>query len=259
MRTDCLESIRMHFPRRDGSPIRELLELLAPSLRWDQGVATVIPSGEGYIPQISMDPEADTPRVAVDFMLNPTEWMSVDMKNITGLERQNPLSYGYMGLDEVQECFGQNGIKITGIDHVGFNLPWFGPGLHPAIIDVRARLNRICLYHSFPSGEPWDFILPGQLSEIRRRKATDYHLVRRPKFEMVSFDKASTPLIQIEAMTNKAFGELRSLFPRGLADEKVHNLWLYIDNPLGIDLCLVLNEPSEADWSELFKGHRFWR
>jgi len=249
----------MHFPRRDGSPVRELLKLLAPSLHCDHGILTVIPSTEGYLPLISMNPDADAPRVTVEFMLNQSEWISVDIENITGLERQNPLSYGYMEFREVQECFRQNGIRITGIDHVGFNLPWFGPGLHPAIIDLRNRLNRICLYHTFPSGEPWDFILPGQLPEIRRRKATDYHLVRRPKFEMVSFDKASTPLIQIEVMTNKAFGELRSLFSRGLADENVHTLWLYIDNPLGIDLCLVLNEPSEADWSEQFKGHRSWR
>ena len=88
--------------------------------------------------------------------------------------------------------------RIPRLDHVGFNLPWFGRAVHPAIADLRNRLKQVCLYHLFLTGEPWDFIIPGELAKIRKLDAIDYNQIRRPKFEIVSFDRASTPLVQID-------------------------------------------------------------
>jgi hypothetical protein len=112
------------------------------------------------------------------------------------------------------------------------------------------------LYHRFPSGEPWDFIIPGNRDEIARQEAVDYTMVRRPKFEIVSFEKASTPLLQFDIQMNTSYEILQGLFPEALDDPLIRNLWIYLENPYGLDICLVANEFSEKDWSGYFAGSR---
>jgi hypothetical protein len=112
------------------------------------------------------------------------------------------------------------------------------------------------LYHRFPSGEPWDFIIPGNRDEIALQEAVDYTMVRRPKLEIVSFDKASTPLLQFDIQMNTSYEILQGLFPEALDDPLVRNLWIYLGNPYGLDICLVANEFSEQDWSDYFAGSR---
>ena len=165
----------------------------------------------------------------------------------------------HVQVDDVADRLASSGLSILGIDHIGFNLPWQGNSLHPAMLDLRERLKATCLYHRFPSGEPWDFILPGSRTEISHRQRVDYALPRRPKFEIVSFDKCSTPLIQMEVLCSMRYEQFSHLFPEALMDPNVRNAWIYIKNDAGIDLCLVLNEESEGDWSSIFKGHRIMR
>jgi hypothetical protein len=161
-----------------------------------------------------------------------------------------------MKLDQVIERLNHSGIRLVGIDHVGFNLPWFSSGVHPRILQLREELSSYCLYHRFPSGEPWDFIIPGNRDEIACREAVDYTMVRRPKFEIVSFDKASTPLLQLDIQMNTNYEILQGLFPEALDDPLICNLWIYLENPYGLDICLVANGFSEKDWSSYFAGSR---
>jgi hypothetical protein len=147
-------------------------------------------------------------------------------------------------------------VKLVGIDHGGFNLPWFSSGLHPDILGLREHLSSRCLYHKFPTGEPWDFIIPGDTHEIVRRKSVDYDRNRRPKFEVVSFEKASTPIIQFDILVNANYETFAQLFPESLLDTELRNSWVYLENPYSIDVCLVINEFSEGDWSAFFKDCR---
>jgi hypothetical protein len=34
------------------------------------------------------------------------------------------------------------------------------------------------------------------------------------------------------------------------------NVWVYLTNPYGIDVCLVIGEHQGKDWSGFFEGHR---
>ena len=172
------------------------------------------------------------------------------------IDKQNPFVYNHVNIEDVISRLGKNAVEILSADHIGFNLPWFNKGLHPAIIDLRNRLKANCLYHCFPTGEPWDFIIPGELAEIKKRKAIDYSQIRKPKFEIVSFDKASTPLIQIDIAINLKYTEFKPLFPEALDGQNMKNIWIYINSPYDVDICLVLNEYVEGDWSHFFKGHR---
>ena len=147
-------------------------------------------------------------------------------------------------------------MQFIGIDHLGVNLPWFEPGLHPRILQLRETVKARCLYHRYPTGEPWDFILPGTPEEIAGSQPIDYAKIRRPKFELVSFDGASTPLIQIDLGSDRRYEEFKTMFPEALADETFRNIWIYLINPHAVDICLVMNEYSEKDWSGFFKECR---
>jgi hypothetical protein len=230
--------------------------LLGPTLLTEGSAHIAVSSCEDFFPRVSFDSNAERGFTKADFVLATNTIVSVDITNITGMDRKNPSSYCQLELEDVRGRFVKNDLEISGIDHVGFNLPWFNGGIHPAIGDLRNRLKLSCLYHTFPTGEPWDFIIPGKLAETRRQKAIDYEQIRKPKFEIVSFDKASTPLVQIDVASKKKYEELSSLFPEALDDQNMKNIWIYLRNPSDIDICLVINESTEGDWSSFFKGHR---
>jgi hypothetical protein len=139
---------------------------------------------------------------------------------------------------------------------VGINLPYFGLEIHPQISDLRERLSSSCLYHRYTSGELWDFILPGDVAEITRKKSIDYSMSRVPKFELVPFNTTSTPLIQLDIETSGCYDFLHTIFPEALAEPEFKNVWLYTQNPYALDVCLVLNEASDLDWSNFFRGCR---
>jgi hypothetical protein len=128
--------------------------------------------------------------------------------------------------------------------------------VHPKILQLREKLSPCCLYHRFPTGEPWDFIIPGDEDEILNHKAVDYSEVRRPKFELVSFENASTPLVQLDISVNARYERFFELFPESLNDQELRNIWVYLESPYAVDVCLVINESSEDDWSDFFKECR---
>jgi hypothetical protein len=209
-----------------------------------------------FYPRLFLNFHSASPSVLTDFVLSNGETLSVKVENTTGLNKASPHSYRHLNINEVRQRLDDSGFRLVGIDHLGFNLPWFEPGLHPEILRLRKELSTRCLYHRFPTGEPWDFILPGDIDEIERRKTVDYTLVRRPKFELVSFDKASTPLVQLDVGVNASYESFSALFPEALNDPGLRNIWVYLENPTAIDLCLVLNEAVQGDWGDFFAGSR---
>jgi len=175
--------------------------------------------------------------------------IEVPIKNTTGRVKKSPHEYKPLSIEEV--VFRHKGVKIVEIDHIGFNLPWFD-GIHPDILKLRTQLSDKSVYKLFPTGEPWDFILPASEKEIHDQETLDYAVVRRPKFEIVSFDKSSRPLIQFDVLLKKTGKELSELFPEGIFDSGHNNVWVYLKNPYDLDICLVLNEWKKGDWGEFF-------
>ena len=203
-------------------------------------------SNPQYLPKLGLSSgPVDTPEVVFDKK-------RVKIRNTTGIEKDNPYNYTPLSLDEVIKRLRVYPLSL--LDHICFNLPYFD-GVHPDILGLREELKGSCLYHLFPSGEPWDFVIPGTKEEIEGTKV-DYSVVRKPKFEIVSFSNCSKPLIQIDFSVKASYSDIVSLFPEGLHDDNLHNAWVYVKNPYGIDICLVVNEPTEGDWSDYFKGSR---
>jgi hypothetical protein len=257
MNSPFLERILLKFPGQDD-PFPDLLsEWLQVLGTWQGSRLEINSSGEDFYPKIQLDFAAkDQSGVRVDFVLSNGTAHSIGIENTSGVNKQSPHAYSHLPIEPVLLRLAEHGITPAGMDHAGCNLPWFAEGIHPRIQTLREILCRACLYHRFPTGEAWDFILPGRVEEIDGSEPVDYSRTRHPKFEIVSFEKTSIPLVQFDLQLKTSYETLRELFPEGLNDPDLRNLWIYLVNPFGIDVCFVANEVSKGDWSEFFKGCR---
>lgn len=208
-----------------------------------------------YLPRVIINKTSSEKGINVNFK-SDDYITTIQVKNETQIHKKNNEKYSSIELNEISNRFDNNNISITKIDHIGFNLPWFSDGIHPKIKILRKNISQKCLYHKFPGGEPWDFIIPGLKEEIDCSNIIDYKLIRKPKIEIVSFDKCSKPIIQFDVCCSCKKELFPELFPEGLYDSNLGNVWVYIQNPFNIDFCLVLNENSEGDWSNYFEGNR---
>jgi len=254
--TVYLERITVRLPGTNTCFPDSLASLIAVHGRNEDHVLRLARSVQGFYPEILLDFRSDRPEVITDFTLSDGENISVTVENSTGLSKQSPHTYRSLRVESVTQRLATSGVRLVGIDHVGFNLPWFSSDLHPRILELREKLSSVCLYHRYPTGESWDFVLPGDVDEIAGRKTVDYARSRRPKFELVSFDKSSTPLIQFDIGVNIDYESFSRLFPESLNDPEFRNIWIYLETPYTNDVCLVINEFAERDWSDFFTGFR---
>ena len=253
---DYLERITVAFPETDTEFTHGLAALIGELGHDENRVFRLTGSSPAFYPQIAVDFQSGRSDIMTDFTLSTGEVDSVNVENSTGVSKPSPHSYQHLSLATVTHRLTTSAARLIGIDHVGFSLPWFASDVHPRIFQLREKLSSRCLYHRFPTGEPWDFIIPGDADEIANRKALDYSKARWPKFELVSFDKASTPLIQFDVGVNLGYESFSLLFPESLNDPDFKNVWVYLETPYPVDVCLVLNEFSAGDWSDFFKGCR---
>jgi hypothetical protein len=256
MPTVYLERITVKFPDTNAEFTHQLASLMDVLGHRENHVLELISSDPGFYPKIGVDFQSEHSDILTEFLLSDGEITSVKVENSTGLSKQSPHAYTPISVGTVTRRLIASDVRLVGIDHAGFNLPWFSSDLHPRLVELRAQLSSRCLYHKFPTGEPWDFIIPGDQDEIFNRKVIDYTRTRRPKFELVSFDKASTPLIQFDLGVNVGYERFAPLFPEALNDLEFRNIWIYLKNPYTVDVCLVLNEFTDDDWSGFFKECR---
>jgi hypothetical protein len=256
MAADYLEKITVNLPVDQAGFNHRLVSLLAKLGETSSHSLELTLSNQYQYPRITADFQSPRPAPCVEFLVSGGEAVLLNLDNITGEEKKSPHVYGYVEIDTVTHRLSEAGVELIGIDHLGVNLPWFAAGAHPRIGHLRESLKAQCLYHRYPTGEPWDFILPGTPEEIIGVQPVDYGVIRRPKFELVSFEKTSMPLIQIDLGVDGKYENYAALFPEALSDPDFRNIWIYLRNPHAVDVCLVINEFSERDWSGFFKGNR---
>lgn len=195
LKDDYLSKIVFKFPKAHREFNEKFLHLIEVLGQSKDSVLELNITSQSYYPKLYLNFKYERSNVLVDFVFTYGGTISIEIENSTSEYRQNPHSYTHLKLDYVIQKLNANGIEIVRVDHVGFNLPWFSSDLHPQINLLRKNLQTKCLYHKFTTGELWDFILPGDLDEIYNYKRIDYTKARRPKFEVVSFEKDSTPLV----------------------------------------------------------------
>lgn len=252
---DILKEISFVFNSKYKVFNEQFFELFIKVMRFDGSKLFINSSNTAYYPKVSIDSIISDEDMFVWFITDHAV-EKVIIKNETGITKDSYEIYGYIELDDLKQRFIKNSIDIKKIDHIGFNLPWFESSINPQINELRNKLATKCLYHKFPDGNPWDFILPGSKEEIGNKKAINYSLIRKPKIELVSFDKTSKPIIQFDVCCSCDKSKLKSIFPEGLYDQNLGNIWIYISNPYKLDICIVLGEDYEGDWSGYFRNNR---
>ena len=248
-----LTNIDVVFPKDTSTFFNELTTFLRDIGDLRAQTLTFLTTKRSYYPQISLTEEA-IEKPIVRFAMDDGETHEVLIENSSGIEKQSQYAYTAITIDDF--VARMQAASLQNIDHVGFNLPWFESGVHPKILQLRELLKTKCLYHTFPSGEPWDFILPGTQNEVEGKKPIDYIQIRKPKFEIVSFANCSKPLVQIDLGFATPYAKLARLFPEGILLSDVKSVWVYLQNPYDIDVCLVLNS-AKGDWSDFFRNSRF--
>lgn len=244
-----LQNVDFSLPTTDEGFGEQLLALLSPFGETKDGVLRLRSSRQDLLPQVCISLSSiKKPTVRFD----TGEILKIEVVNETGKERKSPEAYVHIPINEIAARLSS--IAFGKLDHVGFNLPWFD-GIHPAILRLRRSMSPLCAYYRFPTGEEWDFILPATVLEVESGNM-DLSVERRPKLEIVSFDKTSTPLMQIDFSVEQSFEEIQRLFPEGIADTRLKNVWVYAENPYDIDICFVIGQSNSYDWSSFFDGHR---
>lgn len=251
MTADLLESISLFLPQVDADFHDALLELFALiGQRTESGMefTSTMPSSH---PRVSLNFQPINEPVA-RFVTHSSS-IDVALVNDSGCSVESPHKYSPIPLQHVIDRLA--GRPIVSLDHVGFNLAWFD-GEHPRMRRVREQISGGSAYFRFPTGELWDFILPATSDEITNQADIDLNMVRRPKFELVTMDHVSTPIIQFDIGVDSSFEEIIRLFPEGIRDDSLKNVWVYVENPYQIDLCLVIGAADPGDWSSFFAGNR---
>jgi len=248
-----LEKILLRLPKLDGAFAEQLTRLLSPFGTLTADGLEFKTSQPHYYPTAGIYFE-DVEKARASFILSDQKQLEVSLANTTGQERLSSFPAQPLSLKEVTRRLINR--PLRGLDHLGFNLPWFEGGIHPEIKKLRTELQESCLYYQYPTGEPWDFILPGTNEEIASLEEPDYSVIRRPKFELVTSTHSSRPLIQLEVLVQGRYEDLAPLFPEAMDVPELRDVWINTVSPYDLDLYLVLNGYHEGDWSAFFKGNR---
>ena len=252
-----LKDIILRFDNNNYDFINKLMDIFSNVTVHYENSILFKKSNNEYLPNISIENfSKGLETTTATFLFDDKTRLQTTIKNKTGLNKFRPNEYIPIEIDDFKSRLDKFGITITKIDHIGFNLPWFKNHIHPEIIDLRKALSLKSFYHTYPTGEPWDFILPATTDEIIGNQKANYKKIRKPKFEIVSFNKSSIPIIQFDVCCSIKKESLKTYFPEGIYDEHLHNSWIYLKNPTQIDICLVIGEDYEGDWSNYFENYR---
>lgn len=242
-----LESIKICLPDKDSDFQKNFLGFLKQFGKRRTNSVSFQKSNELYYPRVDL--EFGTYQVPAVFF-ESTKKINVELVNKTNQSKKSPYSYSPISLFEF--ISRSKSLNFEFLDHIGFDIPWFD-GLNPDIKNLRDFLSSQCLYYLYPTGENWDFILPATEEEILT-KNIDYKTTRRSKFEIVSLDYTSSPIIQFDMSVSESFEEIKKVFPEGIPDNFLKNIWIYIENPYGLDICFVVGHRSKTDWYKFLKN-----
>ncbi len=104
--------------------------------------------------------------------------------------------------------------------------------------------------YSYPTGEPWPFLLPATEYE-HENEITNFKILREPRFEFVYDKYTNTVGIQIDIETDLSKNEIEDLFPKdqGIYYKGCTFKAIYLDYGEDLDIRLdVRYKSTYGDW-----------
>lgn len=141
---------------------------------------------------------------------------------------------------------------IKRIDHTGINLPikLYSKEEWDNLLNYLSSLSNI---YSYPTGEPWPFLLPSNIEE-KNNEITNFNIIREPKFELVYDDYTNIVAIHIDMETDLSKEEVEALFPgnQGICFNNLENVYkaIYINYSNIIDIRLDIRFKNNFDSGE---------
>ena len=138
---------------------------------------------------------------------------------------------------------------IKRIDHTGINLPTvlFDELEYQNLLDYFSSNGNM---YSYPTGEPWPFLLPVTEYE-HENEITNFKILREPRFEFVYDKYTNTVGIQIDIETDLSKNEIEDLFPKdqGVYYKGCTFKAIYLDYGEDLDIRLdVRYKSTYGDW-----------
>src|SRR5512139_1742679 len=123
--SDYLERITVTFPDTNTEFTNGLAALIGGLGHDEDRVLRLASSSETFYPQLALDFRSGRSDIMTDFTLSAGEILSVKVENSTSVSKPSPHSYLHLSVATATQRLATSAVRLIGIDHVGFNLPWF--------------------------------------------------------------------------------------------------------------------------------------
>lgn len=202
-----LEKIEYRFPKNDKS--EELFELLLILLKGLPNVSVF--QKEIQIKSAHLKPETvlklDSQAKDLQFYIGNQKYLGLLNRQTKNREAGDQVQK--LSLKDVANKLAGHVVRV---DHTGINLPSI-LYTEKEYQDVLQYLASEGNFYTYPSGEPWPFLLPATEAE-HQNEITNFNILREPRFEFV-YDKFTDVMtIQIDIETNLSKSEVEQLFPK---------------------------------------------
>lgn len=174
-----------------------------------------------------------------------------DKKYLNILSRQNKNNKELRNIKRLNINDVSNKLSghIKRIDHTGINLPTvlFDELEYQNLLDYFSSNGNM---YSYPTGEPWPFLLPVTEYE-HENEITNFKILREPRFEFVYDKYTNTVGIQIDIETDLSKNEIEDLFPKdqGVYYKGCTFKAIYLDYGEDLDIRLdVRYKSTYGDW-----------
>lgn len=138
---------------------------------------------------------------------------------------------------------------IKRVDHTGINLPTtlFNEVDYKNLLNYLSSNSNV---YSYPTGEPWPFLIPATQYE-HENEITNFQILREPRFEFVHDQYTNIVGLQIDIETDLSKDEIENLFPKdqGIYYDGCTFKAIYLDYDENLDIRLdVRYKSTYGDW-----------
>ena len=226
---------------------------LSPSYPKSSLPVTVVKSDSIPFPQVAFETDKKISLKMKNFYLTSRKDTSMELKHFK-LNEEKVLKKDRLFQLSINELNRRIAKHIVDIDHTGVNIP--SSMIKKQEWNVLLQtFSQICNIYKYPTGEDWPFVLPATEEEFKN-DITEFHMSRKPKFELVFDQYLSIPTIQFDIETDLVRKEVEELLPEpyGISFPSLADFFrtVYIYHPwrglaLRFDIGFKNNERA-SDW-----------